>query len=79
MPVALKVGFRETRRMQKWAKYRPFRITKKVATLNFKLDLPPSMKVRTKVFHILLLEPALRKVPLEKKVEVEADEDEFDV
>jgi hypothetical protein len=37
------------------------------------------MKVRTKVFHISLLEPVLKKVLLEKKIEVEADEEEFDV
>jgi hypothetical protein len=37
------------------------------------------MKVRTKVFHVSLLELALRKVPLERKVEIEVNEEEFDV
>jgi hypothetical protein len=37
------------------------------------------MKVRTKVFYVSLLEPAPKKVLLEKKIEVEADEEEFDV
>jgi hypothetical protein len=37
------------------------------------------MKVRTKVFHVSLLELALKKVLLEKKIEIEADEEEFDV
>ena len=37
------------------------------------------MKVRTKVFYISLLELALKKVLLEKKIEVEVDEEEFDV
>jgi hypothetical protein len=60
-------------------KYGPFRVARKVATSNFELDLPTTMKVRTKVFHVSLLEPAPRKVPLEKKVEIEADEEEFDV
>ena len=60
-------------------KYGPFRITRKVATSNFELDLPATMKVRTKVFHVSLLEPAPKKVPLEKKIEIEADEEEFDV
>jgi len=32
-----------------------------------------------KVFHILLLEPALKGVPLEKKVKVNANKDEYDV
>jgi len=35
--------------------------------------------VRTKVFHILLLELALKEVPLEKKIEVNANKDEYDV
>jgi len=32
-----------------------------------------------KVFHILLLEPTLKGVPLEKKIKIDADEDEYDV
>ena len=60
-------------------KYGPFRIAKKVATSNFELDLPTTIKVRTKVFHISLLELAPKKVPLEKEIEVEADKEEFDV
>jgi len=32
-----------------------------------------------KVFHILLLEPALKGVPLEKKVEVDTDKDKYNV
>jgi len=35
--------------------------------------------VQTKVFHILLLEPALKGVPLEKKVEINTDKDKYDV
>ena len=50
-------------------------MVKKVAILNYELDLPTSMKVRIKVFYISLLKPALKKVPLEKKLEVEAEEE----
>ena len=60
-------------------KYGPFRIIKKVATSNFELDLLATMKVRTKVFYVFLLELALRKVLLEKKIEIKVDEEEFDV
>jgi len=32
-----------------------------------------------KVFHILLLESALKEVPLEKKIEINTDKDKYDV
>jgi len=32
-----------------------------------------------KVFHILFLKPALKGVPLKKKVKVNTDEDKYDV
>ena len=32
-----------------------------------------------KVFHILLLKPTLKGVPLEKKIEIDADEDKYNV
>jgi len=35
--------------------------------------------VRTKVFHILFLKPALKGVPLEKKIKINADKDKYDV
>jgi hypothetical protein len=60
-------------------KYGPFRVARKVATFNFELNLPATMKVRTKVFYVLLLELVLKKVLLEKKIEIKADEKEFDV
>jgi len=50
-----------------------------VATFNFELNLLITIKVRTKVFYVSLLELALKKVLFEKKVEVEVDEEEFDV
>jgi len=35
--------------------------------------------VQTKVFHISLLEPALKGVPLEKKIEINTNKDKYDV
>jgi len=32
-----------------------------------------------KVFHILLLEPTLKGVPLEKKIKIDANKDKYDV
>ena len=60
-------------------KYGLFRITRKVVTFNFKLNLPTTIKVRTKVFYISLLELIPKKVLLEKKVKVKVNEDKFDV
>jgi len=37
------------------------------------------MKVRIKVFHISLLKPALKGVPLEKKVKVNANKNKYNV
>ena len=37
------------------------------------------IKIRTKVFHISLLELAPKKVLFKKKIKVEADEEEFNV
>jgi len=35
--------------------------------------------VRTKVFHVLLLEPTLKGVPLEKKIKIDTNKDKYDV
>jgi len=35
--------------------------------------------VRIKVFHISLLKPALKGVPLEKKIEINANEDKYNI
>jgi len=35
--------------------------------------------VWTKVFHVSLLEPALKGVPLEKKIEINANKDKYNV
>jgi len=60
-------------------KYRPFRIKKKVVTFNYKLNLPISIKVRIKVFYILFLKPALKEVPLEKKIKIDTNKDKYNV
>ena len=35
--------------------------------------------MQTKVFHILLLEPTLKEVPLEKKIKIDTDKDKYNV
>ena len=60
-------------------RYGPFQIKKKVATFNYKLDLPASIKVWIKVFYISLLEPALKGVPLEKKIKINVNKDKYDI
>jgi len=35
--------------------------------------------VRTKVFYILFLEPALKGVSLEKKIKIDADKDKYNI
>ena len=60
-------------------RYGPFQIKKKVATSNYKLDLPASIKVWIKVFYISLLEPALKGVPLEKKIKIDVNKDKYNV
>ena len=35
--------------------------------------------MQIKVFHILLLKPALKRVPLEKKIEININEDKYNV
>jgi hypothetical protein len=54
-------------------------VKRKVTTSNYKLDLPTFIKVRIKVFHILLLKPAPKTAPLEEEIEVKADKEEFEV
>jgi len=60
-------------------RYRLFRIKKKVVTSNYKLDLLISIKVQIKVFYVSLLELILKGVPLEKKIEININEDKYNV
>lgn len=57
----------------------PFKITKKISTSNYELDLPKTMRLRAKVFHISLLEPAPANAKLETHTEAEDFEEAFDV
>ena len=54
----------------------PFRISKKISENNFTLALPTTMRLRTNVFHISLLEPAPTNVRLDKNTEAEDEEEE---
>ena len=49
------------------------------AKFTFKLNLPTTIIVRTKVFYISLLKLVPKKVLLEKKVEIIAREEEFNI
>ncbi|KAK1249590.1 hypothetical protein MKX08_009593, partial [Trichoderma sp. CBMAI-0020] len=40
-------------------KLRPFKILKKISKVNYELDLPENIRLKTAVFHILLLKKAL--------------------
>jgi len=60
-------------------RYGLFQIKKKVTTFNYKLNLLINIKVQIKVFHILLLKPALKGVPLEKKIKIDINKDKYDV
>lgn len=53
-----------------------FKIEEKVSTSNYRLSLPITMRIRTYVFYILLLELVLKNVRLATDVEVEDKEEE---
>jgi hypothetical protein len=57
----------------------PFKIDKKISENNYALALPSTMRLRTNVFHISLLEPAPKNARLGKDVEAEDEEEEWDV
>src|SRR4051812_41726762 len=54
----------------------PFWIVKKIANSNYELLLPDTMKVRSKVFYISLLELVLASVRLEISARFEDEEEE---
>jgi len=60
-------------------RYRLFQIKKKITTFNYKLNLPVSIKVWIKVFHVSLLKPTLKGVPLKKKIKVNVNKDKYNV
>jgi hypothetical protein len=57
----------------------PFKIEERISTSNYRLSLPATMKLRTNVFHISLLEPAPKNARLAHDIEAEDEEEEWDV
>ena len=54
----------------------PFRVSKKILENNYVLALPTTIRLRTNVFYISLLEPVPSNVRLNKDAEVEDEEEE---
>src|SRR5437868_14045114 len=52
-----------------------FRVTKKIRKVNYELDLPKLMRLRTNVFYVLLLELVPKDTKLSTDVEVEDEEE----
>jgi hypothetical protein len=57
----------------------PFKIDKRISENNYALALPSTMRLRTNVFHISLLEPTPENARLDKDAEAEDEEEEWDV
>ena len=53
----------------------PFRITKKISKVNYRLNLPENIRIHN-VFHISLLEPAPAEAPEPGPVEISPDDQE---
>ena len=70
---------RETYQTLNWVLILPFKIDKKISENNYALALPSTMRLRTNVFHISLLEPAPKSARLDKDAEAEDEEEEWDV
>ena len=56
-----------------YKKLRPFKVTRKISTSNYKLSLPLTIRIHP-IFHISLLEPAPTNVPADDDVEIEAND-----
>ena len=56
----------------------PFKIEQKISDLNFKLSLPRGMKIHP-IFHVSLLEPAPENAELIDRLEVESDQNIYEV
>src|SRR4051812_37122333 len=77
--VFLLTKFLRIKRLSKkldFKRVRPFRIIKKIANSNYKLSLLNTIKVRSKVFYISLLELILVSVRLEISARLEDEEKE---
>src|SRR5699024_10669903 len=57
----------------------PFTIEEKTGPVNYRLKLPKSMKHIHPVFHISLLEPAPKNAIPTENIEIESDDDEYEV
>ena len=53
----------------------PFKIARKISTSNYELNLPATIRLRSKVFHVSLLKPAPENAKLKTHIEAEDDED----
>ncbi|EAQ88715.1 hypothetical protein CHGG_05334 [Chaetomium globosum CBS 148.51] len=56
-----------------------FKVDKRISENNCALALPSTMRLRTNVFHVSLLEPAPKNARLDKGVEAEDEEEFWDV
>ena len=57
----------------------PFKIIKKVITLNYELILPSSIRLRTNIFYVSLLKLAYKNAKFDTYIELEDFEEEFEV
>lgn len=57
----------------------PFKVDERISTSNYRLAIPATMKLRTNVFHISLLEPAPKSAQIDTSIEAEDEEEEWDV
>ncbi|PTB41920.1 hypothetical protein M441DRAFT_139095, partial [Trichoderma asperellum CBS 433.97] len=64
-------------------KLKPFKILKKIRKVNYKLNLPNNIKLKTAVFYILLLEKALVNKetgkPIIDKIIIQDKEEEYKI
>ncbi len=81
--VFLSTKFLKTKRLTKKLDFKrigPFKIAKKIGTSNYKLSLLNTIRIRSKVFYISLLELVPENVPIDDNAEAEDEEEnEFEV
>ena len=61
-----------------WKKLGPFKIVEKVSNVNYRLELPQTMKVHP-VFHVSLLEPASDITRLDTTIKAVTEDNEYEV
>ncbi|MDF2435347.1 MAG: hypothetical protein JWP44_4978, partial [Mucilaginibacter sp.] len=61
-----------------YKKLKPFKIKEVIANVNYRLDLPKTIRIHP-VFHLLLLELAADNTKLTKPIKVEPTEPEYKV